>query len=72
MSRQRSAKFNKPVLLVYGDKDMLVPVASSKMPLEQYQNAELVVIEDGGHGFYHEQQVKSCETTIAFIKKNIS
>ena len=44
-------KFKKPVLIVQGDKDNIVPVESSKRAVKQYKDARLHIIPGAGHGF---------------------
>ena len=43
--------FTKPVLLMHGTKDDIVPLSYSQRAEETYPNAELVTYEGEGHGF---------------------
>lgn len=43
--------FKGPVLIIHGDKDTLVPLSVSEEAVEIYEDAELKVIPDQGHGF---------------------
>lgn len=49
------AKFKGRVLIIQGDKDLIVPLSSSQEILEIYDNATLEVIKGAGHGFDNEQ-----------------
>ncbi len=44
-----------PILLIHGDKDVLVPISQSKNMLEALEkgkaNGKLVIVEGGGHVF---------------------
>lgn len=44
-------KFAKPVLIVHGDSDRVVPVDYSHRAVKVYNNARLVVLQGEGHGF---------------------
>jgi pimeloyl-ACP methyl ester carboxylesterase len=55
-------KFKKPVLIVQGDKDNIVPVESSKRAVKLYKDARLHIIPGAGHGF------KSHELEESFVE----
>ena len=44
-------KFTKPVLILHGDKDDMVPESYSIRAAETYPDAEFHMIKDGEHGF---------------------
>ena len=44
-------KYDRPVQIFHGDRDEVVNLSYSKRLVETYPNAELTVIEGGGHGF---------------------
>lgn len=64
------AAFEKPVLLVHGTDDKLVPYSSSEKALTIYKNAKLVPIEGADHGFFLENHEKACEAMLAFLQDN--
>ena len=64
------AAFEKPVLLVHGTDDKLVPYSSSEKALTIYKNAKLVPIDGAGHGFYLDDREKACEAMFAFLQDN--
>ncbi|MGM9749119.1 MAG: alpha/beta hydrolase, partial [Candidatus Cryptobacteroides sp.] len=43
--------FNRPVLILQGSKDFIVPVSSSQKAAEIYPDATLQIIEGANHGF---------------------
>ncbi len=44
--------YEKPVLIVHGDADPIVPLAYSERARDTYREAELRVIPGAGHGFH--------------------
>ena len=48
---EKMGEFKKPVLLMHGTKDDIVPFRYSERAAETYPNAELVTYEGAGHGF---------------------
>ncbi len=60
--------FEKPVLLIHGDRDELVPITYSENAASTYQNATLRIIEGAGHGFEGTDSVKAREWSIEFVK----
>lgn len=61
------AAFDKPVLLLHGTADQIVPHSVSEQALTVYPNAQLVSIPDAGHGFYLADRQTACETMEAFL-----
>ena len=45
-------EYEKPVLLMHGDRDGIVPISYAERAAEVYQDVEYDVIRGGGHGFY--------------------
>ena len=48
---EKMDEFTKPVLLMHGTKDDIVPLRYSERAAETYPNAELVTYTGAGHGF---------------------
>ena len=44
-------KYKKPVLIIHGDMDQIVPISYSQSALKVYKNAALKTIGNAGHGF---------------------
>ena len=64
-------RFSKPVLLLHGTKDILVPIIYSERAKEVYRKAELYLIEGGEHGFSDQYFVKAVKYIERFLKKQI-
>ena len=54
---ENAANFTKPVLVIYGDKDTVVPAEVNKLSVEAYSDVEEIVVPDAdhGYGFYSDQ-----------------
>jgi pimeloyl-ACP methyl ester carboxylesterase len=55
-----------PVLLVWGDRDRMIPVAHAKAALEQLPNGRLVVFEGAGHFPHLDQPTRFAELMSGF------
>ena len=44
-------RYHGKVLLVHGDQDMAVPISYSYEAQKQYDDAKLLVIHNGDHGY---------------------
>ena len=66
---ENASNFNKPVLVIYGDKDVVVPADVNKLSVAAYADVKEVVVPDAdhGYGFYSDQP----EVT-AMVEGNIS
>ena len=60
--------YKKPVLIIHGDADPVVPIAYSRHAAETYKNARLEVIEKAGHGFKPNERAKAIEWIRGFLK----
>lgn len=58
------------VLIIYGNKDNTVPYNAMLKAKETYKNAELIVLENEGHGFSPSGSKKAREIVLDFLKKN--
>ncbi len=54
-------KYKKPVLIVHGDMDRVVPLSYSQRAAKVYKKARLEVIEGAGHGFKPAERAKAFE-----------
>ena len=57
------------VLIIHGDKDDIVPFSYSIRAAEVYEHAELVKMENEGHGFSESGGVKAKETVLGFLER---
>lgn len=58
------------VLIIYGDKDNIVPYNAMTEAQKVYNNAELVVLKNEGHGFSSPGGKKAREMVLDFLKKH--
>ncbi|MCR4616909.1 MAG: alpha/beta fold hydrolase [Lachnospiraceae bacterium] len=58
------------VIIIYGDKDPIVPSGAMDKAVEAYENIELVVLPGEGHGFSPEGGKTAIEKAIEFIIAN--
>lgn len=61
--------FMLPFLFIVGKEDILLPVKLSKELAEGIPNAELVILEEGGHGFFIEIADKFNKAVLEFLAK---
>ena len=54
-------KYKKPVLIIHGDMDKVVPLSYSQRAQKVYKKARLEVIEGAGHGFKPTERAKAFE-----------
>lgn len=64
------ADFKKPVLILHGTTDAIVPLSYSQRASEAYPNAELVIYEGEGHGFTPVTMRDVEKKLLAFINDN--
>ena len=64
-------KFSKPILIVHGDADPLVPLEYSIRAAKHYPNASLSVLESEKHGFTAKGNAKAAELSLAFLKQQL-
>ena len=57
-------KYSRPVLILHGDKDSIVPIEYSQRAAKTYPDSEFHVIKNGDHGF----QGETFEQAIGYIK----
>ena len=68
-TRERIGKITAPTLVLVGKEDMLLPVKMSEELAAGIPNAELVVLEGGGHGFLIEITNKFNLAVLDFLAK---
>ena len=65
---RKIADYRKPVLIIHGDRDDMVPLSSSRKAVQIYKSAELKVIPGGGHGFEGGERFQAAGYSIHFIQ----
>ncbi|MCR5455495.1 MAG: alpha/beta hydrolase, partial [Bacteroidales bacterium] len=66
---KEAAKYKKPVLIVHGSDDPVVPLKYSQDAVKAFKDARLKVIEKAGHGFKPHEFVNSAGMVRDFLKE---
>ena len=61
------AGYGGPVLILHGDRDLLVPMSYSERAVKAFPNAELVVMPGQGHGFLGTGRGEAKKRELAFM-----
>lgn len=61
--------YGRPVLLLHGTRDQVVPIGCSERALPAYRDARLIRIPGAGHGFEGEDSAAARAYSIAFVKE---
>ena len=61
--------YAKPVLLMHGDRDGIVPISYAEHAAEVYPDVDYYVIDDGGHGFYGNSLDDAFSHIFEYLKK---
>ena len=64
----RLPEYEKPVLILQGDQDMIVSLESSQRAAKAYPNAELTIFPGEGHGFSPEGNRRVYEMLLQFVQ----
>ena len=64
-------KLEQNILLLHGEKDLVVPLSYAKKAAEIGKNVILRVLPEEGHGFSMEAAEKAMKCTLAFIQEQI-
>ncbi len=64
--------FAKPVLIVHGEADPLVPLSYSVRAAKRYENASLVVLEKEKHGFTAQGNARAAQLALEFMQASLS
>lgn len=59
-----------PTLIIWGDKDRLIPLANGEAMARRIPNAELLVYENTGHLPQEERPQQSVKDTVSFLTKH--
>ena len=61
--------FRKPVLIIHGDQDPVVPLSYSERADMLYPESRLVIIKGAGHGFDGEDSCRAGAISAEFVKE---
>lgn len=67
---EKIGRFAKPVLVLHGDSDPLLPASWSERTAASYPEAELHIVKEGAHGFRGEAQKRALEFIRSWLRKN--
>lgn len=65
---EEACGFSKDVLIFHGDADEIVNISYAEKAQETYPSAELVVVKDGGHGFFGDPMLDVIDQSVEFVK----
>lgn len=63
--------YGGPVLIIQGQKDKTVPPETAETAHRNYENAELIRLPEGGHGFSGDDFVKAAEESARFLQEHL-
>ena len=66
----RLPEINAPTLVISGDADTLIPVANSRLLADRIRDAELVILENMGHGFMFEAADEFHKKMLDFLRRH--
>ena len=63
----RLPQIKAPALVIFGTADRLIPVENSRLLASRIPNAELVILENMGHGFTGEAPEEANKAVLDFL-----
>ncbi|MFC2050743.1 alpha/beta fold hydrolase [Chloroflexota bacterium] len=67
---ERLPQIAAPTLVIVGDADRIIPAENSKILASRIPNAELVVLENAGHGFFVELAEETNGIVLDFLRRH--
>ncbi|MFQ6019794.1 MAG: alpha/beta fold hydrolase, partial [Dehalococcoidia bacterium] len=64
---ERLPQIQAPTLIIYGDRDVLIPPQNSYILRERISNSRLAVIAGAGHVFFWERPQETAEAVVRFL-----
>lgn len=65
-------RYTEDVIIVHGTADSVVPLSYSQKAAQEYNSAELKIINGGGHGFYGSDADTATEYVMEYIKNHVN
>jgi len=66
----RLPRITTPTLVISGDADRLIPAENSRILSSRIPNAELVILENSGHGFITDAREKATGAILDFLRRH--
>lgn len=66
---ERTGGYDRPILIMHGTKDDVVPISYSEQAAERYSHARLEVFPGEGHGFTPDGDRLAAQMTLEFIQE---
>jgi pimeloyl-ACP methyl ester carboxylesterase len=67
---ERLPQITAPTLVIAGNADRLIPAENSKILASRIPNAELVILENAGHGFFGDAAVEATRVMLDFLRRH--
>lgn len=67
--KRRLDEISRPVLVITGDEDRMMPPENAKLLAEGIRDAELYIVKGAGHGFFQERPEEVNKVLIDFFKE---
>lgn len=64
--------YDRPVLILHGTEDHIVPYEWSEKALQVYSHAQLIPVRGSDHGFHGKDEITSVHAAAQFIRQNLS
>jgi pimeloyl-ACP methyl ester carboxylesterase len=66
----RLPQITAPTLLIVGSADRIIPAENSRIIASRIPNAELVVLENAGHGFFIDAEAEAASIILDFLRRH--
>ncbi len=67
---ERLPQIEVPTLVIAGSADRLIPAENSRILASRIPNAELVILENAGHGFFGDAAAESTRIILDFLRRH--
>jgi 3-oxoadipate enol-lactonase len=67
---ERLPRIAAPTLVIVGDADRIIPAGNSKILASRIPDAELVILENAGHGFSGEAAAETTRIILDFLRRH--
>jgi len=67
---ERLPRIKTPTLVIAGDADRIIPAGNSKILASRIPDAELVMLENSGHGFFGDAAAEAIGAILDFLRRH--